>query len=230
MAIASLPLLVCKPYYVIALLQTNSLVYFLTPAYLQVKPLDTSIIILLTVQKPIIWNEALYVKACTVPNTHPCYKTDFSFAKIWVPKVTLGLQFWILNQHSVQVWGQNELVHLLVKYAFRKCMFCVHLYGKWVSWWCYNLYFEAFWVITQKRTKIDLFIFLLFLIFAENVTLQSRKIIKLIHFGASTSKSMQSLLSTCNDMSHKWGVHSILLLHTCTNIIFFLTEYLVLPA
>ena len=39
---------------------------------------------------------------------HLCYKTDFYLRKVEVPKVTLSILFWILNEHSVQVWERNR--------------------------------------------------------------------------------------------------------------------------
>ena len=41
-------------------------------------------------------------KSSLVEGKHPCYKTDFLFAKRWDPEVTLGILLWILNEHSVK--------------------------------------------------------------------------------------------------------------------------------
>ena len=63
---------------------------------------------------------------------------------------------------------------------FGKDMFCMQLHGKSACWGRYRLYFEDLKVITQKRTSI-----FFFLIFAENDTLLSWNIIKLIPLGSS---------------------------------------------
>ena len=65
----------------------------------------------------------------------------------------------------------------------------MQVYGQWVRKGSYNLYFKALKkVIIQKRT-------LFILIFAENFTLLSRNIVKLIPFGASNSKHKKSAFS-----------------------------------
>ena len=48
----------------------------------------------------------------------------FYLQKVEAPKITLGILFWILNEHSVQVWEKKWVFHLCV---FRKCMFCAKL-------------------------------------------------------------------------------------------------------
>ena len=58
----------------------------------------------------------------------------------------------------------------------------MQLYGKWARWGRYNLFFEAFKGLLLKIAPY------FFLFFAENVTLLSLNIIKLIPYGASTSK------------------------------------------
>ena len=68
-------------------------------------------------------------------------------------------------------------------------MFCVQRYEKWVRWGHFNLYFEALKGLLLKNAPY------VFLIFAENVTLLSRNMIKLIPLGFSTSKYKESAFS-----------------------------------
>ena len=91
-------------------------------------------------------------------------KQTFYLQTIKAPKVTLGILFWILNEHSVQIW-EKKRVYLLFICVFRKYMFCVQLHGKWAHWGYYDLYFEALKGLLLKNASF------FFFIFAENVTL-----------------------------------------------------------
>ena len=83
-------------------------------------------------------------------------KWTFYFQKVEAPKVTLGILFWILNEHSVQVSEKKNKVGFWFICIFKKYMFCVQLYGKWVRWGRYNLYFEAIKgsLLKKERTLI----------------------------------------------------------------------------
>ena len=105
-------------------------------------------------------------------------------------KVTLGVLFWIQNDHSMQVWEKKIKVHVFYLFAslYRKYMFCVQFLNGPVE--------DA---ISSTRS-IERFItenpkLVFFLIFAENVTLLSRNIIKLTPLGSSTSKYKKSAFS-----------------------------------
>ena len=82
------------------------------------------------------------------------------FAKFEVPKVTLRILFWILNEHSVPLW-EKYLSSFLVIYVFRKCMFCVQHYGPaegvseytiWITIWGWGE-----WVYYRPKSIINLF-------------------------------------------------------------------------
>ena len=34
--------------------------------------------------------------------------------KVEAPKVTLGILFWIVNEHSVQVWEKNQIIIIII--------------------------------------------------------------------------------------------------------------------
>ena len=103
-------------------------------------------------------------------------KRTFYLQNVKVPKVTLGIPWWILNEHSMQLWGKKKKkkkngAFLKIHLRFQKNhIFCVQLYGKWVRWGRYNLYLETFKGSFFKNVLI------LYLIFAENVTLLSLNI------------------------------------------------------
>ena len=92
---------------------------------------------------------------------HLCYRIDFLFAKSWGRQSYF--RYTILNTQWTFCASMKKKFGAFKKKKnylhFRKYMICVQLYGKWASWGCYNLYFE---------------------ISAENVTLLSLNIIKLI--------------------------------------------------
>ena len=48
-------------------------------------------------------------------------------------------------------------VYLFAFFFFRKCMFCVQLYGKWTSGGRYNLYFEALKGLLLKKRNYFFF-------------------------------------------------------------------------
>ena len=81
------------------------------------------------------------------------------------------------------MYEEKIRVHFWFIWVFRKYIFCVQLHGKWARWGHYNLYFEALKGLLLKNTPK-----FFFLTFAENVTLLSLNIIKLIPLGASTLK------------------------------------------
>ena len=83
----------------------------------------------------------------------------------------------------MQVWEKNEGA-FFIYLRFKKYMFCVQLYGKWVCWGCYNIYFEALKGLLLKNAPYFFFFWFL----QKNVRLLSLNMIKLIPLGASTSK------------------------------------------
>ena len=119
---------------------------------------------------------------------HLCYKTDFLFAK------SQGSQsyfrYTILNTQWTfcASMGKIKVCYLFIC-IFKKYMFCVQVLRKWASWGRY-LYFEAFKGLELRNAP-----YFFLLIFAENVTLLSRNIIKLILLGASTSNYKKSAIN-----------------------------------
>ena len=67
-------------------------------------------------------------------------KWTFYLQKVEAPKVTLGILFWILNEHSVQ--EKKNKVPFLFMFLENTCFVC-NSRGKWAHWGCYNLYSEA---------------------------------------------------------------------------------------
>ena len=111
---------------------------------------------------------------------HLCYKTDFLFAKSQGPQITLGILFWILNKHSVQVWEKRRCVFVLF------CFFLIiYLFAFFVCNSMGNGPVEG--AITSILKHLNFYYsktyLNFFLIFAENVTLLSLNIIKLILLG-----------------------------------------------